>query len=64
VPYLAFTPAFVVLISPLFLAGEAASPMGMLGKRCCTRQAASTKDRCASTLREAFSSRRSDLPAG
>ncbi|KAF6251634.1 hypothetical protein COO60DRAFT_603757 [Scenedesmus sp. NREL 46B-D3] len=31
VPYLAFTPAFVVLISPLFLVGEAASPMGMLG---------------------------------
>jgi uncharacterized membrane protein len=32
VPYLAFTPAFVVLISPLFLVGEAASPMGMLGE--------------------------------
>ncbi|WIA12726.1 hypothetical protein OEZ86_006051 [Tetradesmus obliquus] len=31
VPYLAFTPAFVVLISPLFLVGESASPMGMLG---------------------------------
>eukprot|EP00878_Enallax_costatus_P006571 GHUV01006889.1.p1 GENE.GHUV01006889.1~~GHUV01006889.1.p1 ORF type:complete len:545 (+),score=161.78 GHUV01006889.1:647-2281(+) len=31
VPYLAFTPAFVVLISPFFLAGEVPSPLGMLG---------------------------------
>lgn len=31
VPYLAFTPAFVVLLSPLFLVGEVPSPVGMLG---------------------------------
>jgi uncharacterized membrane protein len=40
VPYLAFTPAFVVLISPLFLVGEAASPMGMLGEQHCSAQSA------------------------
>jgi hypothetical protein len=37
VPYLAFTPAFVVMISPLFLTGEAASPMGMLGESAASR---------------------------
>lgn len=31
VPYLAFTPAFVVLVSPIFLVGEVPSPLGMLG---------------------------------
>lgn len=31
VPYLAFTPAFVVMVSPFFLVGEVPSPLGMLG---------------------------------
>lgn len=31
VPYLAFTPAFVMMVSPLFLVGEVPSPLGMLG---------------------------------
>jgi len=31
VPYLAFTPAFVVLMSPVFLVGEVPKPLGMLG---------------------------------
>jgi uncharacterized membrane protein len=64
VPYLAFTPAFVVLISPLFLAGEAASPMGMLGEHCCTRQGAQQRQkRCWHTQRRIQSARSSVLPA-
>eukprot|EP00775_Hariotina_reticulata_P012587 gene12587-12718_t len=31
VPYMAFTPAFVVLMSPVFLVGEIPKPLGMLG---------------------------------
>lgn len=47
VPYLAFTPAFVVLISPLFLVGESASPMGMLGEHTAVAAAAATAELAA-----------------